>query len=95
MKKTEDKILFGFCNWCNKLIPRDLMISSSVRIYGKGVYNTEEIIQFRMCPDCFKFELEDWRDMRWNKKLYRADQIRESEELSGKCDSIEYEAKKH
>ena len=71
------------------------MVSSSVRVYGKGVKNTEEIIQLRMCPDCFKFELEDWRSMRWNNKLYRADQIKESKELSEKCDFIEYEAKKH
>ena len=85
MEKIDDSTFFGLCNWCNKLVPRNCMVSSSVRVYGKGVKNTEEIIQLRMCPDCFKFD----------NKLYRADQIKESKELSEKCDFIEYEAKKH
>lgn len=93
MEKIDDKTLFGFCKLCNRWVPRDSMVSVHINVYGKGVKNVEEIIRLRICPECFEFEIDDWRKQAWDKKMYRAEEIRESRELSERCDLIKYGGK--
>ena len=87
--EIRDDTLFGECKWCGKWVPRDSMVSVSVKVFGRGVDVLDEIIRLRICPGCFDKEAEMWRGRKWDDKMYRAEQIRGVPELSDRCDFIE------
>lgn len=87
--EIRDDTLFGECKWCWKWVPRDSMVSVSVKVFGKGVDVLDEIIRLRICSVCFDKEAEMWRGRKWDDKMYRAEQIRGVQELSDRCDFIE------
>ena len=53
-----DMIMYGVCQGCDKLIPRDDMCSANINIYGEGVYVVNERVRVRLCKKCFDREHE-------------------------------------
>jgi hypothetical protein len=86
--KIEDDTLFGRCGFCNKWVPRDVMRSYSLRMYGEGVGVVERTVRLRACPACHESEVEKLISKEWDGVLYSAAELRANKELSDMCDSV-------
>ena len=67
----EENILYGKCKGCGKLYRRDQLVSTNIRIYGKGVGNIQKHIRVRLCTDCQDREEKHWESLEWDGKLFK------------------------
>ena len=87
---SENKRMYGLCRGCDRLVPRDDMISSNVHIYASGVDVTERRIRIRLCGVCYNTELARWEELDWQTRMWSEADIRNDRELADKCPDIEY-----
>lgn len=97
MVNKDYRKVYGFCLGCEKYVPRDDMISTTLTVFGEGIDEKQERVRFRLCPECHKNQMKRWKtswnnnSIVWRNDIKSACEIMTNEKLASRCDDIEFD----